>query len=196
MTTCEAISWVSQLLIDQLLVLLHPVCALSSDKTFWFVSLFWILQRLPLPLKYPESFKNYLFKQHFKWKWILTFCALLEFLWCIATHLVCSFGEEETPQAVLAHWPSAQAWIATMGLAKESLVRCRLLLQSQSREFLPLWEVFTKNWSSISSFSLFHRGPLVLEDKLEVLNWPSEVSLSFDREIRKSPFLEQVYREL
>lgn len=53
---------------DQLLVLLHPVCALSSDKTFWFVSLFWILQRLPLPLKYPESFKNYLFKQHFKWK--------------------------------------------------------------------------------------------------------------------------------
>ena len=120
---------------------------------------------------------------HFTWKWILAFCSPVESLKCVATYLVCSFGGEKQTNSL--HKP---CWLDDFclgmdhqhGPGKERLVHCWFLLQSQHLEFLPFWEVFAKNWSRISSFSLLQRRALVLEDNFKGLDWPSlKVSLFF-----------------
>lgn len=77
---------------SKLRVFLHPVQLVPPDKNFCCASPFWILTKISAVF---ERVKNYHSKQRFKWKWILTFCAPGELLWCLATYLVCSFGRKK-----------------------------------------------------------------------------------------------------
>ena len=140
-----------------------------------------------------EVSKATFLNNHFTWKWILAFCSPVESLERVATYLVCSFGgEKQTPQTTLACW--FLPWYGSSAWACQRKAGPLLISPPEpAPRISSLLRSFCQNWSRISSFSLPQRGPLVVEDKLKVLNWPSlKVSLFFWQRDKESPLSEQV----
>lgn len=82
---------------------------------------------------------------------------------------------------------SVLAWIAPWVWPKKGLSPAVYPTRARAWNFLLLEKFLLKIGSRISNLSLFHRGPLVLEDKFEVLHWlSSKVWVSFVKEIRKA----------
>lgn len=88
--------------------------------------------------------------------------------WRLAQELVCSFSEEETLQAMMTEIAATPP----RPRSKKGSSTVVHTPQNQSLELALLWEVFAKNWER-GIKSLLPGGPLVLEDKFEVINWLS-----------------------